>query len=227
MILKLHQRNKVKGFSFRMLLAFCLCSFLSFGQSNGLSEKDSTNTRATRYYQISRFLKLSPQDKIADIGSGNGTSILRLAEDCPDCFFTVEDIDSNTCAKDVYIKKLRNSKVDISHFTFYIGNEKSTTLPEKNFNKVLMFDVIHELLYKTEMLNDIKRILQPNGSLYIEEILVNRKVKKDKGCSFPFLKEEELKHILEENGWSIKREEYTYKSSQNRYIKIFECSYLP
>jgi ubiquinone/menaquinone biosynthesis C-methylase UbiE len=87
-----------------------------------------------------------------------------------------------------------------------------------------MFDVIHELSNKVEMLNDIKRILQPKGSLFIEEILVKRKAKKDKDCSFPFLKEDEFKRILKENGWTINREEYTYKSTQNRYIKIFECS---
>lgn len=227
MILKFHHRKNVKGYSFRMLLAFCLCGFLSFGQSNGLVEADSINTRAARFHIISQFLKLNPQDKIADIGSGKGTAILRIAEDCPECFFTVEDIDSNSCAKSVYSKKLKNSKTDISHFTFHIGNEKSTTLPDKNYNKVLMFDVMHELSYKAEILSDIKRILQPDGSLFIEEILVKRKVKKDKDCSFPFLKEEEFKQILKENGWNINREEYTYNSSQNRYIKIFECSVIP
>ncbi|HOS47483.1 MAG TPA: class I SAM-dependent methyltransferase [Bacteroidia bacterium] len=227
MILKTQQYNKVTNYSFRMLPAFCLFAFLSFGQNNGLVEADSTNTRAARFHIISQFLKLNPQDKIVDIGSGKGSAILRVAEDCPECFFTVEDIDSNSCAKTVYLNKLKNSKTDISHFTFHIGNEKSTTLPDKKYTKVLMFDVIHELSNKAEMLSDVKRILQPEGSLFIEEILVKRKVKKDKDCLFPFLNEVEFKQILKENGWNIDREEYTYNSSQNRYIKIFECSVIP
>ena len=208
----------------RIIFALCLSGYFAFGQDNGLVETDSINTRATRLKITLRFLNLKPQDSIADIGSGSGTTILRLAQSCENCFFTVEDIDSNLCSIERYSKEFKKSGVDISHFTFHIGNENSTTLPDKNYDKVLMFDVMHELSNKKGMLGDIKRILRPEGSLFIEEILVQRKVKKDKGCSYTYLKEEEFKQILKENGWAIKREDYTYKSTQNRYIKIFECA---
>jgi ubiquinone/menaquinone biosynthesis C-methylase UbiE len=90
-----------------------------------------------------------------------------------------------------------------------------------------MFDVIHELTYKNEMLNDVKRILQKNGSIYIREILIHKSVKKDKSCSYPYLTELEFKTILLENNFEIKREINFFDWGYNRYIKIFECVALP
>ena len=119
------------------------------------------------------------------------------------------------------------NKTRIENFIFHYGNEKETNLPSATFNKVLIFDVIHEMTYKTEMLNDIKRILQKNGSIFIEEILVHKPVKKDKVCNYRFFTEVEFKKVLADNNLSIKREIITSDTGNNKYIKIFECTVLP
>jgi ubiquinone/menaquinone biosynthesis C-methylase UbiE len=178
---------------------------------------------------VSKFLDLSPADSIADIGTGTGYSLIPIANNCPQCKFIVEDIDSLSCNTRSLTKKINNTgnKTSIENFTFYYGTEKTTDLPSATFNKVLIFDVIHEMTYKTEMLNDIKRIIQKNGSIFIEEILVHKPVKKDRACNYPFFTEAAFKKLMADNNFLIRRESITFDTGNNRYIKIFECLPLP
>ena len=75
-----------------------------------------------------------------------------------------------------------------------------------------------------EMLNDIKRILRENGSVFIEEVLVYKPVKKDRVCNYPFLTEVTFKKILADNNFVIKKEYITLDTGNNKYSKIFECT---
>ena len=200
----------------------------SFGQDLSNKQKKDSLTEA-KFNVVSKFLDLSPVDIIADIGTGAGYSLIPIANSCPECKFIIEDIDSSSCNKKTITKKINKTgnKTSIENFKFHYGTEKETNLPSLTFNKVLIFDVIHEMTYKTEMLNDIKRILQKNGSIFIEEILVHKPVKKDKVCNYRFFTEPEFKKVLDDNKLFIKRESITFDNGNNKYIKIFECRFLP
>ena len=211
-----------------IFLPFWLFINSSFGQSLSNKQKKDSLTEA-KFDVVSKFVDLSPVDIIADIGTGTGYSLIPLANNCPECKFIVEDIDSLSCNAKSLTKKINNTgnKTSIENFKFHYGTEKATNLLSATFNKVLIFDVIHEMTYKTEMLNDIKRILQKNGSIFIEEILVHKPQKKDKVCNYRFLTEVEFKKLLADNNFLIKRETITFDTGNNRYIKIFECLPLP
>ncbi|HEX8333216.1 MAG TPA: class I SAM-dependent methyltransferase [Segetibacter sp.] len=207
-----------------IFLSFLLATTLSFGQR--LSKKQKTDSLTVAKINIvNKFLDLKPTDLVADIGTGPGYSLIPIANNCPECKFVVQDIDSLSCNARSLGKKINNSgnKTSIQNFTFYYGTEKATNLPPATFSKVLIFDVIHEMTYKDEMLNDIKRILQAKGLIYIEEILVHKTVKKDRVCNYPFLTEAEFKKVLADNKIAIKRESITFDNGKNKYIKIFEC----
>jgi ubiquinone/menaquinone biosynthesis C-methylase UbiE len=211
-----------------VFLPFLLVATLSFGQSLSKKQKRDSLTTA-KFSVVSRFLSLSPTDIIADIGTGVGYSLIPIANNCPECKFIVEDIDSSSCNPKTLAWRINNTgnKTRIENFVFFYGTEKATNLPSAKFNKVLIFDVIHEMTYKTEILNDIKRILQKNGSIFIEEILVPKPEKKDRGCNYPFLTEVEFKKLMADNNFLIKRECITLDTGNNKYIKIFECLSLP
>ena len=211
-----------------IFLPFLLAATLSFGQSLLKKQKRDSLTTA-KFSVVSAFLNLSPSDNITDIGTGAGYSLIPIANNCPECKFTVEDIDSSSCNIRTLAKKINNtgSKARIENFTFYYGIEKVTNLHSSKFNKVLIFDVIHEMTYKNEMLNDIKKILQKNSSIFIEEILVHKSVKKDRVCNYPFLTEVEFKKVLADNNLIIKKESITFDTGNNKYIKIFECISQP
>lgn len=197
----------------------------SFGQPAASNKKNTDSLMYQKISLVNEFLNLSSKDTIADIGTGAGNSLIPIANGCGDCKFIVEDIDSLTCNKEVLAKRITKTgnKTSIENFSFYYGSEKTTNLPSMAYNKVLIFDVIHEMTYRKEMLNDIKRILHPGGSVFIEEILVHKKIKKDKVCNYPFLTEQAFKQLLSDNNLLIKRENITFDAGNNRYIKIFEC----
>jgi ubiquinone/menaquinone biosynthesis C-methylase UbiE len=211
-----------------VFIPFLLAATFSFGQSLSKKQKGDSLTTA-KFSVVSMFLSLSPTDIIADIGTGVGYSLIPIANNCPECKFFVEDIDSSSCNPKTLAWRINNTgnKTKIENFAFFYGTEKATNLPSAKFNKVLIFDVIHEMTYKTEMLKDIKRILQKNGSIFIEEILVHKPEKKDRGCNYPFLTEVEFKKLMTDNNFLIKRESITLSSGYNKYIKIFECISLP
>jgi ubiquinone/menaquinone biosynthesis C-methylase UbiE len=207
-----------------IFLPFLLVATLSFGQSQSKKQKRDSLT-AVNFSIVSMFLSLSPTDDIADIGTGGGYTLIPIANSCPECKFDVEDIDSSSFNPKTLAGRINNTgnKTKIENFTFYYGTEKTTNLPSAKFNKVLIFDVIHEMTYKTDMLNDIKRILQINGSIFIREILVHKPEKKGRGCNYPFLTELEFKKLMTDNNIFIKRESITLSSGYNKYSKIFEC----
>lgn len=198
----------------------------SFAQKVDKKKQDSLHQAKVKLDV--EFINPVPSDKIADIGTGAGYSLIPIANHCPECKFAVEDIDSTTCNPTNLLKKINNSGnlTSIKNFTFYYGTEKNSPLPSATYNKILIFDVVHELTYKKEVLEDCKRILTPNGSIFIEEILVHKPVKKDKACNYPFFTEEEFKKVLSDNGLSIKREQTSLDTGNNKYIKLFECIVL-
>jgi ubiquinone/menaquinone biosynthesis C-methylase UbiE len=173
---------------------------------------------------IVSFLDLKETDKIADIGTNSGYSLIPIANEYPDIKFTVEDIDSSSCNIKTLTKRIKKlgNKTRIEQFSFVYGTETSTNLPTDNFSKVLMFMVVHEMTFKKEMLQDIKRILQKNGSLFIQENIAHKPQKKQRACNYRFLTEDEFKQLMTENKFLLKREQISFDTGHNTYLKLFE-----
>jgi len=208
--------------SYYLLLIFV--AFAVRGQP-AVSRKTSDTALASTREKILSFINISTQDTIADIGTGAGYNLIPLANAYPAMHFTAEDIDSNYCNKKKLMQQIKatGNHTAIENFDIHYGTETSTLLPQASYNKVLAFDVLHEMSAKPAMLADIRRILRPGGAVYIEEILVHKKAKKEKVCNFPYLTEQEFKIILEDNNYLATREQIVFDSGHNKYIKIFEC----
>jgi len=181
--------------------------------------------KQARIDTILSVLKISNDDIIADIGSGKGYNLIRLTKYFPSIRYYVEDIDSIACNRKNFKNsiKLFNSNISIDNFIFTYGTPTSTNLPKNKFTKVIMIAVVHEFDNRSSMLTDIKSILKPGGYIYIEEPLVIKKVKKDKGCNNPYLTEPEFKQILTDNGLEIEEEKQTNNTGKNQYRKFFKC----
>ncbi len=207
----------------KLLILFALFFFLK----NIFAQKVSAESIAKmKLEKILAFLNLTERDSIADIGTGNGYSLVPIAASNPLLTFTVEDIDSNTLnvKKLAYQIKNNGNKARIEQFKIVYGTEISTNLPSTSFNKILVFDVIHELSNKKEILDEIKRVLQKKGTVFIEEILVHKTQKKDWVCSYPFLTEEAFLLLMKTNNFILKKEDIITDTGRNKYIKLFEYS---
>jgi hypothetical protein len=85
-----------------------------------------------------------------------------------------------------------------------------------------MFDVVHEMSERQIMLDDIKRILQKAGSLFIEEVLVYKPAKKERHCNYPFFTEAAFKQLMVENKFTLKKEKISLDTGNRKYMKLFE-----
>lgn len=205
----------------KIIIFLSLHSF-SFGQIISKQKRDSVEKG--RLKLVTTFLNLKPEDKIADIGTGSGYKLVQISNECPSCTFDVEDIDSLTSNKTILTKWIykAGNLTKIENFKYYYGDDTTTNMPSNSYNKVLIFNVIHEFTYKKKMLDEIKRILKKDGQVFIEEILVHKKIKKNSKCNYPFLLELDFKKIMEDNNFLLKREITKFDAGINRYIKVFE-----
>jgi ubiquinone/menaquinone biosynthesis C-methylase UbiE len=206
---------------------FSIAAFICFNHSYA-QKVNADSISKDKLEKTLAFLALTEKDNVVDIGTNSGYSLVPIAGANPLIKFTAEDIDSSSLNVKKLTKQIKRNgnKARIEQFKIVYGTEKSTNLPSATFNKVLIFDVIHELSSKKEMLDEIKRILEKNGSIFIEEILVHTAQKKDRICSYPFLTETAFLELMKENNFILKKEVTTYDSGKNRYIKLFEFTVL-
>lgn len=108
-----------------------------------------------------------------------------------------------------------------SNYKMILGDEKSTSLPENSFDKILIINSFHEFTFVTEMLTDIKKKLKPGGILYIDEALPIKQGQLHGICNHPMLTHEETIAVLVKNGFEyINGIDFNYRR-KNPTRKIF------
>lgn len=140
--------------------------------------------------------------------------------------FYLEDIDSSKFKKEQadfvwsYYAKLRGRPMT-SNYKMILGDEKSTSLPENTFDKILIINSFHEFTFVPEMLTDIKNKLKPHGILYIDEALPKREGQLHGICNLPMLTSEETIAVFEKNGFLyVNGIDFNYRQ-KNPVRKIF------
>jgi len=140
--------------------------------------------------------------------------------------FYLEDIDSSKFKKSQvefawnYYATLR-SRPMTSNYKMIIGDERSTSLPENKFDKILIINSFHEFTFQTEMLADIKKKLKPGGFLYIDEALPKKQGQLHGVCNKPMFTNEETIAIFEKNGFEyVNGIDFHYRQ-KNPTRKIF------
>jgi ubiquinone/menaquinone biosynthesis C-methylase UbiE len=181
-----------------LILAF---TFFFLKQNTNAQKTNTDSLLIAKHKVINDFLALTDKDVVADVGTSSGYSLVPIAGANPNIIFTVEDIDSSTLNRKKLIAQIKRfgNRANIDQFNIVYGTETSTNLPSASFTKVLMFDVVHEIAARQIMLDDIKRILQKGGSLFIEEVLVYKPAK-----------------------FILKKEKISFATGNKKYMKLFE-----
>ena len=127
-------------------------------------ERDSREEEENTKLTISK-LPINENSKVADVGAGSGFYTFRIADRVPKGKVYAVDIQQEALN---YIKnKAEKQKVD--NVITVLGTEKSPNLPENTLDLVIMVDVYHELAFPKEMLENIKKSLNPTGKLLLIE----------------------------------------------------------
>ncbi len=118
----------------------------------------------SKWQSISLFLeKTNPQKEEiwADIGCGPGYFTLPIAERVKKVYAV--DIHKEM----IEICKKRAQEKNIKNIVYLLSSEEKIPAPTSSCHKVLLANVFHELLYPEKFLEEIKRILLPQGILYL------------------------------------------------------------
>jgi len=152
------------------------------------------------------FYHFKPGQTIASIGAQCCHIEGAFAATTDSVTFYLEDIDSSKFKKEQarfvwdYYAKLRGKPMTCD-YKMILGDERSTSLPENTFDKILIINSFHEFTFVSEMLTDIKKKLKPGGILYIDEALPKKPGQLHGVCNLPMLNNEEMIAVFAKNGF--------------------------
>ncbi|MDA3911871.1 MAG: methyltransferase domain-containing protein [Bacteroidales bacterium] len=161
------------------------------------------------------FLNIGEDDDFLDIGAGTGYFFLPAIENSGKNRKNIA-LDISETMLDELREKLKNNKTKTE---LYHGDAISIPQPDNSINKILMAFVFHEFDNPRTYLNEIKRVLKPNGEIGILEWEA-----KETNGGPPMherLSEEKLQSILSKNGWKLVRNK---SINQANYMHIYRIA---
>lgn len=172
----------------------------------GYAYKDSTLLRKHFEQQLA-FLQIKNGDTIVDVGSSGGAFIgaINVIADFNNVHFILVDIDSiclttdrvnNMIAHYEYVKGVSFS----NSIDFVVNTVDSLFLPLNSKRKLWMFNTLHEIPDKANMIKQMIAVLQNGGELIIGELMATEKRKIHAGCHKPLMTGTEIKRIILDAG---------------------------
>ena len=148
--------------------------------------KDSTNLKEYYRTSLSKF-NLKKGEKIASIGAGYGNQEVAMSIFNDDIEWTLQDIDSTVLNPQLFDDVLHYFENMIqkpikAKFSFVLGDEKKTNLPENTYDKILIINTYHEITERPSILADVRRALKKNGQVIILESMAKKKGQIHQGC---------------------------------------------
>ena len=191
--------------------------FLSLMFSTHAQKLETFRNYCGGFYKSMADLLKRQQKEISFYGFRSGQMVASIGAQCchweaayaattDSVTFFLEDIDSSKFKKNQvdfawnYYSTLRGRPMT-SDYKMIFGDERSTSLPENTFDKILLINSFHEFTFQSEMLADIKKKLKPGGLIYIDEALPKRQGQLHGICSKPMFTNEETIAIFEKNGF--------------------------
>ncbi len=105
---------------------------------------------------------LTKNDRVLDLGSGNGQNAIKAAKLCKR--LTAVEIDHRLQE----IAQISAKAKRIKNLKFAKGNlEKTLAFKDDSFDKTIFLDVLEHLNNRDQILKEIKRVLKPNGTLFL------------------------------------------------------------
>jgi len=191
--------------------------FLSLMFSTHAQKLETFRNYCGGFYKSMADLLKRQQKEISFYGFRSGQMVASIGAQCchweaayaattDSVTFFLEDIDSSKFKKNQvdfawnYYSTLRGRPMT-SDYKMIFGDERSTSLPENTFDKILLINSFHEFTFQAEMLTDIKKKLKPGGILYIDEALPRRQGQLHGICNKPMLTNGETIALFEKNGF--------------------------
>ncbi len=167
------------------------------------------------FFKELEFYEIQKNEVIAEIGAGKGLFSFLISMTGKNPKIYINEVNNRLLS---YIKNHfsnNNLQIDFEKIFLIEGSKKRINIPEK-VDKIIIRNSLHHFSKKRKMLNSIKETLKENGTLLIYETLKNDK---DITNCKHMLHDFELKSILKENGFILKKELKLDKAILLKYHK--------
>lgn len=176
----------------------------------GYKYKDSAMLRRHFEKQLA-FLQINSGDTIVDIGSSSGTFIgcINVIAEFKNTHFILMDIDSNCLNKAkvnnmiAHYEGLRGQPFN-NTIAFVLNTTDSLWLPINRYKKMWIFNTLHEIPDKADIIKQMSAVLQSGGEIIIAELLATEKRKIHTGCHKPLMNDDEIKKLMAASGFEFK-----------------------
>lgn len=147
-------------------------------------------------------MELLAEDRILDLGCGEGWACRLLAQRAPQgCLIMGVDI------SDEMIRLGREKSRTFSNVSYHCGQAEEIPIRNDYFTKIVSIEAFYYFQRQDEVLRELFRIMQPGGQLYLllclfEDDPKDRKWFDDVGLPVHSRAIHEYKSMLEQGGWS-------------------------
>jgi ubiquinone/menaquinone biosynthesis C-methylase UbiE len=176
----------------------------------GYKYKDSAMLRKHFEQQLA-FLDIHDGDTIVDVGTSSGAYIgaLNVIAGFKNAHFILVDIDSN-CLNATKVNNMIAHYEGVrgrpfsNSFSFVLNTTDSLYLPLKSKQKLWIFNTLHEIPDKANIIKQMAAVLQSGGEIIIAELMATEKRKIHGGCHKPLMTDEEIKKLMLAEGFVFK-----------------------
>lgn len=188
----------------------------------GLQVAENMNVTNVKLYDfVLSHLEINNDDKILEIGFGNGKTIPQFFEINPNCEFYGVDFSEIMCKKAIALNQNFKEKIHIS-----CQNAMNMSFDNDFFDSIVTLNTVYFWENVALQLTELHRVLKKNGKLVIgyrpkssmEKLPFTNEV-------FRHYEPAELREILEQNGFKITEEvsnPTVVKSVEKGMIEMFD-----
>lgn len=176
------------------------------------------------YESYSHLSGCEAGETIASIGAGNGIKEIQISYFVEGISWYLQEIDSSRLYQFekvlAYHEQLTESSIN-ADFKLVLGTKISTGLPDRIFDRVLMFNVFHEIESTEAIMMEIHDLLNENGVLVIMERMAKTEGEVHGDCGYPKLMEPGFLHKMNDYGYTLNGKQLGEKMS-NLMFYTFE-----
>ena len=177
-----------------------------------------TKDLEANYNSFWKHVNVKKGERIASVGCCNGYIEAQIAAFNDSIEWTLQEIDTACLNKTNWSKVLMHheklkGKSIVGTFTLLKGDESKTNLTQNYYDRILLFNVYHELSSQESILVDIKGALNNKGQLVIMERMARKKNAKRKDCGHVMPWEPDFYSQMIQLGFSIVQKDIAYEES--------------
>ncbi|MDQ1088070.1 GNAT family N-acetyltransferase [Siphonobacter sp. SORGH_AS_1065] len=159
-------------------------------------------------HQFLETFNFQPNEKIGSLGCGGGIWEIGLGVLLGNLNFVLMDINPEILNEEevqaaVGYWEKHYSKLNTSRFQVIINTPQKIPLPDQSLDKLILSNAFHEFSEQAAMLQEIRRVMKENGSVFVEEQIAQFSGERHEGCGKPLFTASELKQVFEKAGFTL------------------------